>query len=170
MKNCFPVLLCIICASITKHSLAAIILCVSLCLRDFCSSRRLLIKVLLYRLITKDLFFQISSLKKAVLYVVQCIFQKIKFYFQMCYLIDFVEMKHSFYNFLKRIKLSSSYFSKKSRSEFVQLISIIKSETPSLPPHLPKGYISQVSRTIQLDLHPLLSLLASFLEIFWQPF
>ena len=106
-------LLCIICASTTKHSLAAIILCVSLCLRDFCSSRRLLIKVLLYRLITKDLFFQISSLKKAVLYVVQCIFQKIKFYFQVGYLIDFVDMKHTFYNFLKRMKLSSSYFSKK---------------------------------------------------------
>ena len=84
----------------------------------------------------------------------------------MCYLIDFVEMKHYFYNFLKRIKLNSSYFSKKYQSEFVQLISIIKSETPSLPPHLPKGYISQVSRTIQLDLHPLLSLLASFLKIF----
>ena len=43
----------------------------------------------------------------------QCIFQKIKFYFQVCYLIDFVDMKHTLYNFLKRMKLSSSYFSKK---------------------------------------------------------
>ena len=47
------------------------------------------------------------------MYVVQCIFQKIKFYFQVCYLIDFVDMKHTLYNFLKRMKLSSSYFSKK---------------------------------------------------------
>ena len=47
------------------------------------------------------------------MYVVQCIFQKITFYFQVCYLIDFVDMKHTLYNFLKRIKLSSSYFSKK---------------------------------------------------------
>ena len=54
--------------------------------------------------------------------------------------------------------------------KFVQIISIIKSETPTLPPHLPKSYISQVSRTIQLDLHPLPSLLALFFKIFWQPF
>ena len=60
VKNCFPVLLCIICASTTKHSLAAIILCVSLCLRDFCSSRRPLIKVLLDRLTIQNPFFQIS--------------------------------------------------------------------------------------------------------------
>ena len=50
------------------------------------------------------------------------------------------------------------------KSEFVQLIFIIKSETPTLTPHLPNSYINQVSRTIQLDLHPLLSLLASFLK------
>ena len=49
--------------------------------------------------------------------------------------------------------------------KFVQIISIIKSETPTLPLHLPKSYISQVSRTIQLDLHSLLSLLASFPKI-----
>ena len=49
--------------------------------------------------------------------------------------------------------------------KFVQIISIIKSETPTLPPHLPKSCISQVSRTIQLDLHSLLSLLASFPKI-----
>ena len=54
--------------------------------------------------------------------------------------------------------------------KFVQIISIIKSETPTLPPHLPKSYISQVSRTIQLDLHSLLSLLASFPKISWQLF
>ena len=58
MKNCFPVLFCIICTSTTKHSLAAINSCVSLCLRDFCSSRRLLIKVLLDRLIIKNPFFK----------------------------------------------------------------------------------------------------------------
>ena len=31
----------------------------------------------------------------------------------MCYLIDFVDMKHTLYNFSKRMKLSPSYFSKK---------------------------------------------------------
>ena len=44
--------------------------------------------------------------------------------------------------------------------KFIQIISIIKLETPNLPPDLPKSYISYVSRTIQLDLHPLMSLLA----------
>ena len=47
------------------------------------------------------------------MYVVQCIFQKIKFHFLVYYLIDFVDMKHSLYNFLKRMKLSSLYISKK---------------------------------------------------------
>ena len=56
------------------------------------------------------------------------------------------------------------------KNEFIRIISIIKSETPTLRPNLPKSYISQVSLTIQLDLHPLPSLLASFLKIFWQPF
>ena len=56
------------------------------------------------------------------------------------------------------------------KNEFVQLVFIIKSETSTLTPHLPNSYINQVSCTIQLDLYPLLSLLASFLKIFWQPF
>ena len=47
------------------------------------------------------------------MYVVQCIFQKFQFYFQVCYLINFVDMKHTLYSYLKRMKLSSSYFSKK---------------------------------------------------------
>ena len=34
-KHCFSVLLYITCASTAKHSLTAIILCVSLCLKDF---------------------------------------------------------------------------------------------------------------------------------------
>ena len=84
----------------------------SLCSTGFCSIRRLPIKVLLDGLIIKNPFFQ-TSIKKAVLYVVQCIFLKIKFCFQVCYLTDFVDMKHTLYNFLKRAKLISSYFSKK---------------------------------------------------------
>ena len=92
MKNCFPVLLCINCASATKHSLTAIILCISLCLRDFCSSKDYQLKFCQTDKSSKIHFFNI--IKKAVLYVVQCIFQKNKFYFQMCYLIDFVDMKH----------------------------------------------------------------------------
>ena len=173
MKNCFPVILCIICASTTKHNLAVIILCVSLSLRDFCSGRRLLIKVLLDRLIIKNPFFQISQLKKAVLYVVQYIFQKIIFYFKVSFLIDFVDMKHTLYNFLKENETKSFIFFKEisfHKSEFVELISIIKSEIPTLPPNLPNSYINQVSRTIQINLQPQLSLLASFLKIFWQPF
>ena len=102
----------IICASATKSSLVAIILCASICSTGFCSSRRVPIKVLLQRLIIKNPFFQ-TSIKKAVLYVVQCVFLKIKFCFQVCYLTDFVDMKHTLYNFLKRAKLISSYFSKK---------------------------------------------------------
>ena len=43
----------------------------------------------------------------------QCIFLNIKFCFQVFYLTDFVDMKHTLYNFLKRTKLISSYFSKK---------------------------------------------------------
>ena len=44
--------------------------------------------------------------------------------------------------------------------KFIQISSIIKLEIPKLPPDLPKSYISQVSRTIQLDVHPLVPLLA----------
>ena len=54
--------------------------------------------------------------------------------------------------------------------KFAQIISVIKSETPTLPPHLPKSYISHVSSTVQLDSHLLLSLLASFLKVSWQLF
>ena len=103
----------------------------------------------------------------------QCVFQKVKFSFHVCYLIDFVDMKHTVYNFLKRTKLNFLIFFKEIsfyKSEFIQIISIIKSEIPTLPPHLPKSYINKVSHTIQLDLHPLPSLLALFFEIFWQPF
>ena len=101
-----------ICESTTKSSLVAIILCVSLCSMGFCSIRRLPIKVLLDGLIIKNPFFQ-TSIKKAVLYVVQCVFLKIKFCVQVCYLTAFVDMKNTLYNFLKRAKLISSYFSKK---------------------------------------------------------
>ena len=71
-------------------------------------------------------------------------------------------MKHTLYlfkenktNFLIFFKEISFY-----RSQFIQIISIIKSETPTQPPNLPKSYICQVSCTIQLNLHPLPSLLA----------
>ena len=57
--------------------------------KGFFSGRRIPIKVLLDRLIIKNPFFQISQLKKAVLHVLQCVYQKIKFYFQVCYLMDF---------------------------------------------------------------------------------
>ena len=124
MKNCYPVLLfSIICGSATKSSLVAIILCPSICSMGFCSSRRLPIKVLLERLIIKNPFFQ-TSIKKAVLYVVQRIFLKIKFCFQVCYLTDFVDMKHTLYNFLKRTKLSFSYFSKKHHFIKVNLFNL----------------------------------------------
>ena len=43
----------------------------------------------------------------------QCVFQKIKLYFLVCYLIDFAGMKHTAYNFLKCKKLISAYFSNK---------------------------------------------------------
>ena len=46
--------------------------------------------------------------------------------------------------------------------KFIQISSIIKLEIPKLPPDLPKSYISQVSRTIQLDVQPLVPLLALF--------
>ena len=74
----------------------------------------------------------------------------------------FKENETNFFIFFKEI----SFY----KSEFIQIISIIKSETPNLPPHLPKSYISQVSCKIQLNLHPLPWLLASFLKSFWQPF
>ena len=37
------------------------------------------------------------------------------------------------------------------KSEFIQIISNIKSRTPTLPPHLPKSYVSEVSCAIQLE-------------------
>ena len=86
----------------------------------------------------------------------QYVFQKIKFCFQVCHFIDSVGMKHTVYNFLKRTKVISSCFS------IIQIIYIIKSETPTLPPHLPISYICQISCTIQLHLHHLPSLLAKF--------
>ena len=53
-------------------------------------------------------------------------------------------MKHTFYNFLKRMKLIYFFIFFKEisfyKSEFIQIISIIKSEIPTLPPHLPKSY------------------------------
>ena len=124
VKNCFPVLLCIICASTTKHSLSAIILCVSLCLRDFCSSRRPLIKVLSDRLIIKNSFSNII-IKRSCFVCRQSISLKIKFYFQVCYLIYFADMKHTLYNFLKRMKLSFSYFSKKYHFIKVNLFKLL---------------------------------------------
>ena len=124
MKKCYPVLLfSIICGSATKSSFVAIILCPSICSMGFCSTRRLPIKVLLERLIIKNPFFQ-TSIKKVVLYVVQCVFLKIKFCFQMCYLTDFVDMKHTLYNFLKKMKLSFSYFSKKHHFIKVNLFNL----------------------------------------------
>ena len=92
----------------------------------------------------------------------QCVFQKNKFCFQVCYLIDFVNMKHTAYNFLDNETNFFIFFKEISfyKSEFIQIISIIKSETPTLRPHLPKSYVSQASCTIQLDLHPFPSLFA----------
>ena len=99
------------------------------------------------------------------MYVVQCIFQKIEFYFQVCYLTDFADMKHTLYNFLKKMKLSSSYFSKK---HFIKVNSLhlflLSNQKHPLYYHTFQIAISQVSRIIQLDLHSLLLLLASFLK------
>ena len=58
---------------------------------------------------------------------------------------------------------------KETAIKFIQIISIIKSETLSLPTDFPKtylGYIRQISDTIHVVLHPLPSLLALFLEFF----
>ena len=114
LKNCYAMLLSsIIYVSTSKSNLVVNTLCVSLCSTGFCSIRRLPIKFLLDRLIIKNPFFQ-TSVKKAVLqYIVQCVFLKITFCFQVCYLTDFVDTKHTLYNFLKRTKLISSFFSKK---------------------------------------------------------
>ena len=68
-------------------------------------------------------------------------------------------MKHIvyIYNFLKTKKLISSYFSKKypfiKVDSFKLSISIIKSEIPTLPLHLPKSYISQVNLICILCCH-----------------
>ena len=107
----------------------------------------------------------------------QCnVFQKIKFYFLVCYHTYFVDMKLAVYNFLKSETNFFIFFKEISfyKSEFIQIISIIRSETPTLPSHLPRNYVYQVSRTIQLDLHPLLSLLiisqnflAALLSLLW---
>ena len=151
VKNCYPELLfSIIYESTTKSSLVAIILCVSLCSMGFCSSRRLPIKVLLDRIIIKNPFFQ-TSVKKAVLYVVQCVFLNIKFCFQLCYLTDFV----------MRTKLISSYFSKKYHFINVNSFKLFLLSNQKHPLyHQTFQRFCQVSCTIQLDLYPLPSLLA----------
>ena len=67
------------------------------------------------------------------------------------------------YNFSKtdvRMSFLCSPKRKERALKFIQIISIIKSATPNLPPDLPKSYISHVSRKIQLYLLPLPSLLA----------
>ena len=51
------------------------------------------------------------------MYVVQYVFQKFKLCFQVCYLIDFVDIKHIAYNFLKRAKLISSFL----KTHFIKL-------------------------------------------------
>ena len=50
-------------------------------------------------------------------------FKKLNF-ISRCYLIDFADMKHTLYNFLKRMKLSSSYFSKKYHFMKVNLFNL----------------------------------------------
>ena len=102
----------------------------------------------------------------------QCVFQKIKFCFQVGCPIDFIDMKHTEHTDIENETNFFIFFKEISfyKSEFIQIISIIKSETPTLPPHLPKSNISQVSHTVQLGLHSLPSLFASFLKIFWHSF
>ena len=51
--------------------------------------------------------------------------------FQVCYLTDFADIKQKLHSF-----------------NFIRIISIIKSETPTLGPNLQKSYISEVSRAI----------------------
>ena len=173
VKNCYPVLLfSIICESTTKSSLVAIILCVSLCSTGFCSSRRLPIKILLDRLIIKNPFFQ-TSVKKAVLYVVQSVFLKIKFCFQVCYLTDFVDMKHTLYNFLKRTKLISSYFSKKYHFIKVNSFKLFLLSNQKHPLYHQTFQRAIFARfLVQFNSICIFAVIActSFLKIFWQPF
>ena len=69
----------------------------------------------------------------------------------MRYLRDFVDMRHTVYNFLKNNNFSkmgarmSFLFSPKRKEravEFIQITSLIKLETHNLPPDLPKSYVS----------------------------
>ena len=92
----------------------------------------------------------------------QCVFQKIKFCFQVGCPIDFIDMKHTEHTDIENETNFFIFFKEISfyKSEFIQIISIIKSEIPTLRPHLPKSYVSQASCTIQLHLHPFPSLFA----------
>ena len=63
----------------------------------------------------------------------QCIFQKIRLCFQVCYLIDFADMKHTLY-FLKRTKLIS-YFSKKYHFLKMNLFELFLLSNQKHPPY-----------------------------------
>ena len=91
----------------------------------------------------------------------QCIFLNIEFCFQVFYLTDFVDMKHTLYNFLKRTKLISSYFSKNYHFIKVNSFKLFLLSNQKHPLyHQTFQRFCQVSCTIQLDLYPLPSLLA----------
>ena len=61
--------------------------------------------------------------------------KKIKFYFQVCYPIDFVDMKYTLHNFLMRMKLSSSYVSMKHHFIKVNLFNLFLLSNQKYPPH-----------------------------------
>ena len=78
-------------------------------------------------------------------------------------------MKHTLYNFFKRMKLSPSYFSKKYNFIIVNsftLFLLSKQKHPLYHHTFQIAIFRQVSRTIQLHLHCLLSFLALFLKNF----
>ena len=156
-------------ASTGKSNLVAITLCVSLCSTGFCSIRRLPIKVLLDRLIIKNPFFQ-TSIKKALLYIVQYVFLKIKFCFQVCYLTDFVDTKHTLYD---RTKLISLYFSKKYH--FIKVNSfklfLLSNQKHPLCDHtfqraMLAKFLTNSTRFVSFSVIAC----ASFLKIFWELF
>ena len=71
------------------------------------------------------------------MYVVQCVFQKIKFFIHVCYLIDFVDMKHTVYNFLKRTKLNFLLSSKKYHFIKVNSFKLFLLPSQKYPPYHP---------------------------------
>ena len=110
-KTVFVALFYTTCKTTVKHSFTpALLSCVSICSMTFCSSRKLSSNFLSDR----GLSSKIHSLKhhnyiKPNLYVVQCVFPGFNF-IPMCYVIDFIDTKHTVHSFLKKTKLIYTFF------------------------------------------------------------